>query len=220
MHLHFLHIVVLFHQTAPPSLVAIKLGFYYPSVRGGSARTVWDVNWESEFHCANGAASAAIENFALGHLRGQTGVILKLSLPVSDSHVTPNPQEKPRNNGSDETPKLRQQILLVYQFQFCQPRRSLGSKIDNFMSSRIANGLVFIVLSGISAIFDLVGACGSAALIFITATCSLVAWAIVIPRSAGYLSNNEKPDIAYILTASHGVESIHWRSRDCGHLVQ
>jgi hypothetical protein len=176
--------------------------FDYASVRGDSARTVWDVNWGSEFPCANGAASAAIENFALGNLRDKAGVIPRLSIPISDSNVAPS-------SGSEEAPKLRQQILHVYQFRFCPRRRSLRSKIDSFMSSKIANCIVFIVLCGISAIFGLIGAFGSAGLVLITAISRLVAWAIVIPRSAGYLSNNEKHETACMLTASH-VNAMEW----------
>ncbi|OQD64357.1 hypothetical protein PENPOL_c007G09388 [Penicillium polonicum] len=183
--------------------------FEYASVKGGAARTVWDVNWGSEFPCANGAASAAIEDFALRRLMDQTGVIPKLSIPISDSYVTASSPETPLNNGSDEAPKIRKQILHVYQFRFCQPRRSIRFKINSFMRSRIPTGLIFIILCGISAIFGLIGAYGSAGLILITAISRLVAWAIVIPRSAGYLSNNEKHDIAYMLAASH-VNATEW----------
>jgi hypothetical protein len=77
------------------------------------------------------------------------------------------------------------------------------------MSSKIANCIVFIVLCGISAIFGLIGAFGSAGLVLITAISRLVAWAIVIPRSAGYLSNNEKHETACMLTASH-VNAMEW----------
>ncbi|CAI7621217.1 unnamed protein product [Penicillium glandicola] len=58
-------------------------------------------------------------------------------------------------------------------------------------------------------IFGLIGAYGSAALILITAVSRLVTWAIVIPRSPGYLSNNERHEIAHMLTASH-VNATEW----------
>ncbi|OQE17381.1 hypothetical protein PENFLA_c024G02015 [Penicillium flavigenum] len=73
------------------------------------------------------------------------------------------------SSGSNEAPKLRQQILHVYQFRLCPPRRSLRSKIDSFMSSTIANCIIFSALCGIPAVFGLVGAYGSAGLILMIA---------------------------------------------------
>lgn len=39
------------------------------STNGRSSRIVWDVNWNTVFPCANGAASAIITNYALAHAK-------------------------------------------------------------------------------------------------------------------------------------------------------
>ncbi|KAJ5455418.1 Herpesvirus glycoprotein N [Penicillium sp. IBT 31633x] len=188
--------------------------FDFASARGGSSRTVWDVNWGSEFLCANAAASTSIADFILKHPRDHTVIAPKRSLPVSDSATTlgsagrSQDNERPighssKDRESNESPKYRQQILHVYQFQFRRCRRSVRLDIDSIMSSKIGSGLGLVVLGGISILLGLVGAYGSAVLLINIMISKLVAWAITLPRSAGYLRNNEKQENACMLSASH-----------------
>lgn len=188
--------------------------FDFASARGGSSRTIWDVKWGSEFLCANGAASTGIAEFILERSQDHTGVVYTRSVSVSDGAIPPNPLKIARkdearvtrqgnNRDSKDALQSRQQILHVYHFHFCQRQRSLRYHFDSFKASKFGRGLSLVTLSGLAVIFGLIGAYGSATIIFNTIISKSIAWTIAIPRSAGYLRNNEQYDNACMLVASH-----------------
>lgn len=186
--------------------------FDFASVRGGSSRTVWDVKWGSEFPCANGAASVAIEGVILERAKSKNDKLFKRSLPPSKISAAPNIREVPlrKDETTSKKPHFRQQILYVYQYNFHQPHcESLRYSIVRISRSRIWTVLSFIILCGIALIFCLMGAYGTASLILIVTSSRLVGRIITIPRSSGYLRNNEKSENATMLVASH-VNASEW----------
>lgn len=71
------------------------------------------------------------------------------------------------------------------------------------MNTKIAVAVMFVVLTGLSVLFGLVGAYGSAAFLINTAVSQLVKRTIIIHQPSGYLKNNEQNHNACMLVAAH-----------------
>lgn len=203
------------------------------STRGGSSRTVWDVKWGSLFLCANGAAGAAITRHFLrdkcaprrmperlareGPRKGQDTKVTDLKSWGSSSTSTsatsslpPTAVAKPpaSNSSSRETAIRRFQVLHVYQLHKRKRPVSLRQRIHRIHLSWMFRAFYLLALVALAILCCLIGAYGTASILFCGAATHVVAWTITIRRPNGYLRNNEPQD-ACMLVASHN-NAMEW----------
>lgn len=118
----------------------------FASTKGGSSRTVWDVQWGSVFPCANGAAINAISAYLLSRNRESPKCMpekpsrQKEDSEEQDSETSPtkdgpssNPGHISRSSPKEEDSIRRFQTLHVYEFHCTHRRSSVGRRSGQFL---------------------------------------------------------------------------------------
>ncbi|KAK2606196.1 hypothetical protein QQS21_003367 [Conoideocrella luteorostrata] len=195
----------------------------FASTKGGSSRTVWDVQWGSVFPCANGAASIAISNQLMRRHGGPVKRIPEsIPQPQPMSEVTPKIILGQKNGSSSvstasnqgkpgelsaaarlQNPSMRRyQNLCVYQFYRRRQKQSLRHKVHEIRMSRLYRLVCTVLLTGVAVFLCAFGTYGTATIIVCAVVSEIAARSVTVGRPSGYLNSNETRD-ACMLVASH-----------------
>lgn len=203
------------------------------STRGGSSRTVWDVQWGSVFPLANGSASAAVVEFAR---RRYTGETLRMPETVPSRQDVKRKESEGKGSTSsqqsDETDQkdrvessatkktqapstpLSQKQFRRYQtlhvLDFGRRRNITGRrfKLEHLRQAAAYHAVSFAILLAIALALSFVGSYGSAVVVAMSAISRAATQRISVGRPTGYLQNNENHE-ACMLVAPHQ-NSIVW----------
>ncbi|KAI1394166.1 uncharacterized protein F4822DRAFT_39283 [Hypoxylon trugodes] len=193
------------------------------STRGGSSRTVWDVQWGSVFPLANGAASAAIVEYAR-HRHAQKHTRIPEAVPSPKDNKPRTVQEKSTTSSSSSdgdyqksahkplvTEKWRplserqfRRYQTLYVLRFKRERKTTGRnfKFEDIGQTTTFHVFSFIVLISIAVALSFVGSYGTAVVIIMSAISRITTQRVSVLRPTGYLQNNESHD-ACMLVAPH-----------------
>jgi hypothetical protein len=191
----------------------------YASTKGGSSRTVWDVNWGSVFPCANGAAIHAISKHLLNRSNGRVRRMPE-TLPQNSQQVDFEKSSSQRSSFAASGPTAtkpkgdsvshdqgknsirRYQTLHVYRMKRSRKPHSLRHRANKFFDLLPCQALLYLVLAGLTVFLIMFGCYGTAAMIIVSATSKVVAKTTRIRRPPGYLKNSEDHG-ACMLVAAH-----------------
>ncbi|KPI45450.1 uncharacterized protein AB675_638 [Cyphellophora attinorum] len=196
----------------------------HASNKGGSSRTVWDVNWGSVFPCANGAVVHTISEYLLAGTQSRVrrmpetcinearGVDSKKPSIHADKSAgsahTAYRRESSTSRVEGQDSIRRSQTLHVYRMKRKRIARESQRDIRGVVSSLPCQILKYVVLTGLATFLVLVGCYGTAALVVCSTTSSAVAQTINVRRPWGYLRNNEDHS-ACMLVAAHE-NAVEW----------
>ncbi|OAQ61026.1 hypothetical protein VFPPC_13197 [Pochonia chlamydosporia 170] len=177
---------------------------------GGSSRTVWDVKWGSVFPAANGAAVVWISDYL--RRRTKPGVVdmpeddsTNLQNTITSSTTSDTSQARKESTGNNAGPR-RYQTLHVYNFEFIP--KSANQERVSLVSSRAVNICEYLFMTAVVIILCVLGAYGTAVVIFCTMVSQLVGRSITAIRPSTYLENTELHD-AGMLVAAHQ-NAVEW----------
>ncbi|KAI9150826.1 hypothetical protein HJFPF1_10603 [Paramyrothecium foliicola] len=206
----------------------------YASTKGGSSRTVWDVNWGSVFPCANGAAIAAISKFLaarntktpqrMPETLSRSALVANLEkISIQDkeeaaheiaaSHIG---RTSSSNKTQEDEPIRRYQSLKVYQFYYRQRKPSRKQRIIRLNRSRVARLIRLIISIGLAVVLSLWGCFGTAATILCNSISAIAVQSVTLRRPSGYLRNNENHDACMLVAAHENATEWHLYIGDRG----
>lgn len=175
------------------------------NARSESTYKVWDVNWGSVFTRANGSATSMITEFAL---RKHRKPIEMPEAVLAEPHhlpgaaaadkIVPNLQNKTPNKSTFR----RHQELHIIRISRENRTQTLKKKLLHLTVSRLGRFSYHLVLVGLVIVLCLLGAFGSAAIIFNGLFSKVVCRLLRAERPSGYLENNENHE-ACMLSAVH-----------------
>lgn len=169
---------------------------------------VWDVLWGGSFFSANGAASAAVREYAMTqqHLTPQSmpemlGSISSGSSSESESNVSSGKDVAASQN---QAPVFRRhQILHELRFDRTSRKTSWATKLDTALCSMIGECVALAALVAVGIVLALLGLYGSAVLIISNGITQMVCSCNKITRPSSYLQSNEESQEYCMLVATH-----------------
>ncbi|KAK0672597.1 hypothetical protein QBC41DRAFT_216877 [Cercophora samala] len=174
--------------------------------RGGTSLNVWDVLWGGSFPCGNGAAVDSILKVC-DQRSGQSNI---MDMPdVVRPKVGPgsHPPHQATISGNSPMPAANSPQFRRYQTLHVYNCKHIGEdrKPKRTRSKRIPPTIRLIVASGLVALLVIIGAYGTAAVLFCTTFSNAVAsFLLTVHRPPGYLQNNESTmESGFMLAAAH-----------------
>lgn len=175
------------------------------NAKSGSSYKVWDVNWGSVFTRANGSAISIITHYALRkHPKAIRMPEEVLAEPRKSSGATPAAVPAPGLQTKIITkPSFRRhQDLHIIRVSRNNHTRTVRGTVLRLMVSRFGDFAYYFVLLGLIVVLCLLGAFGSAAVVFNGLISKLVCRLLRAERPSGYLESNENHE-ACMLSAVH-----------------
>ena len=175
------------------------------NANSGSTYRVWDVNWGSVFTRANGSAISIITEYALRKHRQPTlmpdEVVAQPGHPPGPVSAAGPPPSVPSTVTMKPSFRRHQDLHIVRMSRINHTRTIRGTLLLLFLS-RAGKIAYHFILIGLIVLLCLLGAFGSAVIVFNGLLSKLVCRTLRVSRPSGYLTNNENHD-ACMLSAVH-----------------
>jgi len=164
------------------------------NAKSDSNYKVWDVNWGSVFTRANGSAMSIITSYAL---RKRPKAI---QMPEEFLAAIPTPGLQTKI--STQPCFRRHQELHIVRMSRTNHTRTIRGTVLRLILSRFGEFAYYFMLVGLIVVLCLLGAFGSAAVVFNGLVSKLICRLLRTERPSGYLESNENHE-ACMLSAIH-----------------